>query len=96
MLFRCTDSEFVHDVNKASYLVWDCDYVVVDGHHRLHALKSLIQDKAPDLPTLVTFVLVFNSINYAIAYYSIVGAHVLPGKLLHFEAALSIGAVCFL
>jgi hypothetical protein len=58
---KCNDSNVAaipmnFDKNKAKFIVWGCRYVIVDGHHRRHALLLLRDQQLDGLPELVRFV----------------------------------------
>jgi hypothetical protein len=90
----CAGSDFECDIDKASFIVWNCHYVVVDGHHRLHALQALRDENFPGLPILVCAA--FQGILFSQQMYQIVGSLLHAGELLCTKAINPIGAVCLL
>jgi hypothetical protein len=52
MNWSAVDIQIDHE--KAMFIIYGCTYVVVDGHHRLNALRYLEKQKVQGLPEVVS------------------------------------------
>jgi hypothetical protein len=46
--------EFQADHAKAMFIIYGCKYIIVDGHHRVHALRQMQSHKIQGLAEVVS------------------------------------------